>query len=155
MTSLLHWIDLHIQELAELGGKGSGNFKHKGRPGQEGGSTKSKGKVGHLKRPSAKQVNIALEIGLSQWIPGAHVDPSDVDWELMEVSTTQISATESKKPDKTLIEAYSKGAQIQPLSLLAHDRSRYTVLDGNHRLKAARLAGVSFVWAVVIRDLKR
>jgi hypothetical protein len=37
--SLLEWVDRQIQQRYDLGGSGSGFFRHKGRPGKEGGSS--------------------------------------------------------------------------------------------------------------------
>jgi hypothetical protein len=40
--SLLDWLEKEVDRIG-LGGQGSGNFKHKGRPGQQGGSAKGSG----------------------------------------------------------------------------------------------------------------
>jgi hypothetical protein len=40
---LLEWVDTYIQKRYHLGGEGSGNKGHKGRPGKVGGSSKGGG----------------------------------------------------------------------------------------------------------------
>jgi hypothetical protein len=48
--SLLDWVEKEIARIG-LGGQGSGNFKHKGRPGKQGGSAKGSGIRKHSSAP--------------------------------------------------------------------------------------------------------
>jgi hypothetical protein len=136
-------------KLFHSGGQGSGDFGHSGRPGKVGGSSNSK-----LQKPNESQISSALNMGLAQWIPGVYVDPEKVNYSVKLVPVGQITATENKKPSEELIEMYRSGKQIQPISVSGSE-GRYTILDGNHRIRAARKAGLSEVWVLAIEGMKK
>lgn len=137
------------KNLFVQGGPGSGFKGHAGRIGQVGGSSSTKSPP----RPTEGQIHTALQMGVYHVSEGAHIPLERVKYSVELIPVKDIIPSEDKKPSSELISIYKTGKQVQPISVRkVTGENKMKVLDGNHRLKAARLAGVESIWVVGIED---
>jgi ParB-like nuclease domain len=87
------------------------------------------------------------------------VDIDDIDWVLEEVPINKIEVRETGKRYGTdaLIAAYEHDpAGPTPIVVDSHgSRRTYRLLDGHHRFRSARAAGLTKIWAVRVTEVTK
>lgn len=132
-----------------LGGPGSGNFGHGGRPGEVGGSAGNE--------PDPSTVAKALEEARIQLSAANGVGIAQMSYALKYVPISSVKLRERKKAVPALVAAYKRSPRsVVPVSVerrFEGDDKKPVVLDGHRRIASAKAAGLTSIWVVEVHDV--